>query len=121
MRKRVRITYYERHYAYSWNASWKLFCIQTYRRLGLPLGTIHKGRPQNFRDFGPPPPPCPHFGYIYKSKSTQPPLLCLLLGYPPPPLPVRTSFMYGPQVTLTLMWGSSRSEIAYPSAVDLLL
>ena len=21
-----------------------------------PLGTIHKGRPQNFRDFGPPPP-----------------------------------------------------------------
>ena len=24
------------------------------------LGTIHKGRPQNFRDFGPPPSPCPH-------------------------------------------------------------
>ena len=22
----------------------------------VPLGTIHKGRPQNFRDFGPPPP-----------------------------------------------------------------
>ena len=26
------------------------------------FGTIHKGRPQNFWDFGPPPPPCPHFG-----------------------------------------------------------
>ena len=25
-------------------------------------GTIHKGRPQNFRVFGPPPPLCPHFG-----------------------------------------------------------
>ena len=25
------------------------------------LGTIHKGRPQNFRDFGPLPPPCLHF------------------------------------------------------------
>ena len=38
-------------------------------------------------------PPCPHFGQIYSAKITQPPLSCLLLGYFPPPLPVRTSFM----------------------------
>ena len=35
-----------------------------------PLGTIHKGRPQNFRDFGPPPSPCPH-----SSACTLTPLL----------------------------------------------
>ena len=41
---------------------------------GGSLGTIHKGRPQNFRGFGPLP-PCPNFGLIYSSKSKQPPLL----------------------------------------------
>ena len=29
-------------------------------QLSLRLGTIHKGRPQNFGNFQPP--PCPHFG-----------------------------------------------------------
>ena len=34
---------------------------------------------------------------LYKAKSTQPPLLSLLLGHPPLPSPlVRTSFMNGP-------------------------
>ena len=63
-----------------------------------PLGAIHKGRPQNFQDFGFPPPPCPNFGLIYSSKSTQPTLLCLLLDQPPLPPSVRTSFMYSPLV-----------------------
>ena len=40
-----------------------------------------------FSGFWTPSPPCPHFAQIYSSKSTQPPLLCLLLGYPPPPPP----------------------------------
>ena len=30
-------------------------------------------------------PPCPHFVMNYSTISAQPPLLCLLLGYPPPP------------------------------------
>ena len=48
-------------------------------------GTIHKGSPQNFRVLDPLP-PCPHFGLISSTKSTQPPLLCLLLDQPPSPL-----------------------------------
>ena len=36
--------------------------LQCKRDNHFTLGTIHKGRPQNFWDFGPPPPPCPHFG-----------------------------------------------------------
>ena len=43
------------------------------------LETIQKGRLQNFRDFLPAPSPCPHFGLISSTKSTQP----LLLGQPP--------------------------------------
>ena len=41
--------------------------------------TIHKGRPQNFREFWPPS-PCPHFDTTYSTKFTLPPYLCLLLG-----------------------------------------
>ena len=37
-------------------------------------------------------PPCPHFGQIYSSEITQPPLPYLLMGQTPPPF-VRTSFM----------------------------
>ena len=40
-------------------------------------------------------PPCPHYVMICSTKSTQSPLLDLLLGYPLPH-PVRTSFMNGP-------------------------
>ena len=40
------------------------------------FGTIHKGRPQNFRDFWPPPPPCPQFS-----------------AFPLTPLPSWTSFL----------------------------
>ena len=32
-----------------------------------------------------PSPPCLYFGPIHSTKFTQPPLLHLLLGYPPPP------------------------------------
>ena len=60
------------------------------------FGTIHRGPPQNFRDFGPPPFPCPHFVLISSAKFTQPPLLCLLLGQPPLHPLVQTSFMNGP-------------------------
>ena len=48
------------------------------------LVIVCKGCPQNFWGFWLPP-PCPHLVMIYRTKSTQPPLLCLLLGYPPPP------------------------------------
>ena len=44
-------------------------------------GTIHKGRPQNFRDFGPPT-PCLHFGLISGTKSSQP-TMSAFLGHPP--------------------------------------
>ena len=60
------------------------------------MGPYIKDVRKIFGILDPLPPPCPHFYQTYKSKSTQPPLLCLLLGYPPPPLLVRTSFMYGP-------------------------
>ena len=50
------------------------------------LGTIHKGRPQNFWDVSPPRFLCPHFCQICSSKITQPPLLRLLLGQLPFPL-----------------------------------
>ena len=49
-------------------------------------GAIHKGRLQNFQVFRPPFPPCPKFGLIHSTKSTQSPLLCLLLDQPPSPL-----------------------------------
>ena len=38
-----------------------------------------------FSVFLTPSPPCLHFGPIHSTKFTQPPLLHLLLGYPPPP------------------------------------
>ena len=37
-----------------------------------------------FWDFFTPSPPCPHLGLIYSTKFTQPHLLHLLLGSPPP-------------------------------------
>ena len=43
-----------------------------------------------------PSPPCLHFGPIHSTKFTQPPLLHLLLGYPPPPLPLQTSYVHAP-------------------------
>ena len=46
------------------------------------LGAVHKVRPQNFWDLGP---PCLQFGMISVSKSKQPPVLCPLLGTPLPP------------------------------------
>ena len=61
-------------------------CIKNFLRyIGRkqPLGTIHKGRPQNVRNFGFPP-PCLHFVMIYSTNCTKPPLL-LLLGYFLPP------------------------------------
>ena len=78
-------------------------------RIHATLGTIHEGCLQNFRVFGPSP-PCWNFELIYGSESPQPPLLCLLLDQPPPPLcgrllcmvpqalspTVGTSFMNGP-------------------------
>ena len=41
------------------------------RRRHFGLGPIHKGRPQNFQDFGPPPSPCPH-----SSACTLTPYFC---------------------------------------------
>ena len=43
------------------------------------LGAIHKLRPQNFRDFGPPPPFCHAFTQPISS-------VCHILGNPPSPL-----------------------------------
>ena len=51
-------------------------------------GAILKWRLDNFRDFGPPPPLCLHFGKIHKTKSTQPPLLRLHFVNTPLPLSV---------------------------------
>ena len=44
-------------------------------QISVALGTIHKRRPQNVRDFKPPT-PCPHFGLISSTKFAQYPLLC---------------------------------------------
>ena len=44
------------------------FLRSAYILLHPPKGTIHKGRPQNFRDFGPPPPPCQH-SIVLKSRN----------------------------------------------------
>ena len=59
------------------------------------LGTIHKGRPQNFRDFGPPP---PLVRILARSMRVNPRNLPYYVCFwaTPSPLPVRTSFMYGP-------------------------
>ena len=50
-----------------------------------------------FWDFLTPSPPCLHLGLIYSTKFTQPPLQHLLLGQPPPPPSVWTSYMDAPQ------------------------
>ena len=42
------------------------------------------------------PPLCLHFGPIHSTKFTQSPLIHLLLGYPPPPLPLQTSYVHAP-------------------------
>ena len=39
----------------------------------------------NFSGFFTPSPLCPQFGLIYSTKFTQPPILHLHFGYPPPP------------------------------------
>ena len=54
-----------------------IFCTHFWEGI-TNIGTIHKGRPQNFLDFWPPP---PLVRILARSRS----LLCLLLGYPPPP------------------------------------
>ena len=46
-----------------------------------------------FLGFLTPFPPCLHFGPIHSTKFTQPPLLHMLLGYPPLPLPMQTSYV----------------------------
>ena len=50
-----------------------------------------------FSGFLTPSPPCLHFGPIHSTKFTQPPLLHLLLGYPPSPLPLQTSYVHAPK------------------------
>ena len=70
--------------------------------LTLPSGTIHKGSPQNCWVFGPPPSPCLHFALISSTISTQPP--CLLLGQPPTPPLVQTSFMNGQKEITPANW-----------------
>ena len=50
------------------------------RSLILPFGTLHKGRPQNFRVFGPP--PLSKFWIEMYTKSTQPPLCAIHKGRP---------------------------------------
>ena len=62
------------------------------------LRTIHLGYPQNFWCFLPH--PLSTFGDDLQ--HTQPPLLCLLLGYPLP-LSVRTFYLYGPLETMRQM------------------
>ena len=52
-----------------------------------------------FSEFLTPSPPCLHFGPIHISKFTQPPLLHLLLGYPPPPSHCRHHMYIPPYVT----------------------
>ena len=49
-----------------------------------------------FWDFLTPSSPRPHLGLIYSTKFTQPPLLHLLLGYPPPSVRTRTPYMDAP-------------------------
>ena len=49
-----------------------------------------------FLGFLTPSPPCQHFGLIYSTKITQPPLLHQYLGNPPPSPSPLTSFVNGP-------------------------
>ena len=51
-----------------------------------------------FGIFDPLPPPCLHLGPIHSTKFTQPPLLHLLLGYPPPPSHCRRHMYIPPYV-----------------------
>ena len=70
-------------------------------------GTIHKGRLQKILVyFTPSLPPFPHFDQTYSSKFRQPPLLCLLLGYPLP-LAVDILYEWSPSIT------SSRPHALY--------
>ena len=79
---------------------WYPKCICT---ITTPQGTIHKGRPQNVRDFCPPA-PYPHLVMIYSTKSTQPLLLRHVLDNSPPS--VLTSYVNGP-----LHWKRRREEL----------
>ena len=61
----------------------------------MPQGTIHKGRPQNFRDFQPPLPPLSAFHATYqyylsaKSGNSQ---------TPPPPLSADVLYVWSPGI-----------------------
>ena len=63
-------------------------------------GAILKWRLHNFRDFGPPPPPCLHFGKINKTKSTQPPLLRLHFVNPPSPPQCTRHLSMAPMISI---------------------
>ena len=54
----------------------------------LRYGTIHKGRPQNFRDFQPPSPLCPHFTQPISTICPQNPAILK------PPSPLSADVLY---------------------------
>ena len=60
-------------------------CTLLQRRSESSLGGNVHMTSAKFSGFLTPSPPCLHFGPIHSTKFTQPPLLHLLLGYPPPP------------------------------------
>ena len=63
------------------------------------------------------PPSCPYFGEVF-SRFTQPPLLCLLLGQPTPPL-VLKSFMNG-LLSLWAAWAPMASATPEIQGVEIL-
>ena len=76
----------------------------------MSLGTIHKGRPQNFRYFGPPPPLVRIFARSIRVNPRNLPYYVCFWTNPPPPS-VRTSFMYGPYGNLACLCHFTLPEI----------
>ena len=96
-----------------------LFCATDWVHLcdGLRDHTIRTSA--KFLGFLTPSPPCPHFGLIHSSKYTQPPLVCLLLGYPPPPSRCGRPLCMAPELVAFRSSHVSSSSFAIPFHLQL--